>query len=411
MWSSDDDLRNEMVYMAMRRNRFEDIIRNLHFEPKLRAPNGNDDKLWKLRPMTDHLKANMLGHFHPVQNLSYDESMISYYGRHPCKQFLKGKPIRFGYKVWSLCTPEGYLLNFEIYQGKNPRAKTQYEERFGKCTAPLINMLDELPVEVKDLPYSLFFDNLFTGFPLLAYLKLRGYNGTGTIRENRIPTSCPLPRKIILAKKARGHFESTKMTGTDIRLTKFVDSAVVCMASSCFGIEPKTTASRFSKETGKIVNFKRPYVVSEYNQNMAGVDRLDQNVAKYRIAYRGRKWWMSIFTWLIDVCVQNAWLLQRKHQPDLGQFEFRREIAIYYCKHFGKFPVGRGHSATEKCRTDKNTLVTMLRFDDKGHYVIPLDKKRRCAGDTCKSIVRTACQKCDVGLCLPCFKPYHTKQE
>jgi len=28
-------------------------------------------------------------------------------GRHSSKQFIRGKPIRFGYKVWALCTDTG----------------------------------------------------------------------------------------------------------------------------------------------------------------------------------------------------------------------------------------------------------------------------------------------------------------
>lgn len=174
---------------------------------------------------------------------------------------------------------------------------------------------------------------------------------------------------------------------------------------------PVSNASRYSKEVHKKINVTRPCVVTEYNKYMAGVDRLDQNVSLYRIAYRGKKWWMSIFTWLIDVSIVNAWILQRKHHPNISQFEFRREIATYYCKHFGTIPKGPGHFASSKRRSDKNTMVTMLRYDTKSHYAMPLDKKKRCQGDFSKSIVRSACEKCDVGLCLPCFKHYHTKPE
>lgn len=198
-WSVDDDMRNEMVYLAMRRNRFQQISQFLHFEDSGKEVNDGD-KMWKLRPLTDHLKANMLKHFHPEQHLSFDESMISYFGRHGCKQFIKGKPLRFGYKVWSLCTPSGYLVNFEIYQGKNPRANSTYEERFGKCAAPLVSMIDDFSPEVQNLPFCFYFDNLFTSFHLLTYLKARGYNATGTIRENRIPKSCPIQHKKILKK-------------------------------------------------------------------------------------------------------------------------------------------------------------------------------------------------------------------
>nr|CAH7746854.1 unnamed protein product [Callosobruchus chinensis] len=32
-------------------------------------------------------------------NLSIDEEMVTYFGRHSCKMFMKGKPIRFGFKL------------------------------------------------------------------------------------------------------------------------------------------------------------------------------------------------------------------------------------------------------------------------------------------------------------------------
>ena len=68
----------------------------------------------------------------------------------------------------------------------------------------LINMIDDFDPDVQQLPFSFYFDNLFTGFPLLVYLISRGFSGTGTIRENGIPRSCPLPCKVDL-KKRRGH--------------------------------------------------------------------------------------------------------------------------------------------------------------------------------------------------------------
>lgn len=409
MWSNEDDLRNDMVYNAMRRNRFEEICRNLHFEPNMRPPDNNTDKLWKLRPILDHIKAKMLENFHAQQNLSFDESIIEYFGRHGLKQFIKGKPIRFGYKVWSLCTPTGYMLNFEVYQGKSGRANGKYEERFGKCAAPLIFMMDDFTEDMRSLPFSFYFDNLFTSFPLLAYIKLRGYNGTGTMRENRIPSSCPLPEKKKM-KKSRGHMQSIQMKGTDIRVVKWIDNSPVCIGSTCFGMQPVSNASRYSKEAQKRINVPRPCAITEYNKYMCGVDRFDQSVATYRIGYRGKKWWSTIFTWLIDACVVNAWNLQRKYRPEVSQLEFRREIATYYCKHYGVIPKGYGGFPTEKKRPDKDTLSTTLRFDRTDHLVIPIDSRRRCAGDFCKSSVRTACQKCDVGLCIPCFKIYHHRE-
>lgn len=71
--------------------------------------------------------------------------MVKYFGRHCCKQFICGKPIRFGYKIWCLNTKDGYLVNFEIYQGKSLKANSIYEELFGKAACPLLVLLDEIP--------------------------------------------------------------------------------------------------------------------------------------------------------------------------------------------------------------------------------------------------------------------------
>jgi hypothetical protein len=80
----------------------------------------------------------------------------------------------FGFKVWSLNTVDGYLINFEVYQGLNPRRNVTYQETFGKAAAPLVQMNEGMPSEKQSLPYHFYFDNLFTGIKLLSFLKERG---------------------------------------------------------------------------------------------------------------------------------------------------------------------------------------------------------------------------------------------
>ena len=52
------------------------------------------------------------------KNLSIDKSMVPYRGLHSAKQYIKGKPVKFGYKLWMLCSSDGYPYNFEIYCGQ-----------------------------------------------------------------------------------------------------------------------------------------------------------------------------------------------------------------------------------------------------------------------------------------------------
>ncbi|KAK9732205.1 Transposase IS4 [Popillia japonica] len=117
------------------------------------------DRAWKIRPLMEMLKKKCTENFIPEEHLAYDESMVKYFGRHGCKQFIRGKPIRFGYKIWSLNTKDGYLVNFELYQGKGPKANTDYDKLFGKCASPLLVLLDEMPDAKK---YSVSFLNIFS---------------------------------------------------------------------------------------------------------------------------------------------------------------------------------------------------------------------------------------------------------
>lgn len=220
----------------------------------------------------------------------------------------------------------------------------------------------------------------------------------------RIPKDCPLEHKACMKKQARGSFKSIKMQETGIRLTKWVDNSVVCAASTCFGVQPISSAARYSKEAGKRINLTRPCVITEYNKYMCGVDRLDQNVNNHRIAYRGKKWWSSIFTWLIDVAVNNGWQLQRGSKK-LPQFEFKREIAIYYSKHYGQLPIQSGPKRPRR----EDDLMKNIRFDRTDHFVGLCEKRRRCVADYCGSVGRTQCIKCNVGLCVKCFATYHTE--
>lgn len=145
-----------LCYKCHEKNyRFQQIIRSLH------CVDNNilvlDDKLWKLRSILDKIKEKCLEHFEPEQNLSYDESMVEYFGRYECKQHIRGKPIRFGFMVWCLNTVSGYLVGFDVYQGKSLNTPSVCEELFGKSSAPLVTLLNWLP---EDKSISIKVDSL-----------------------------------------------------------------------------------------------------------------------------------------------------------------------------------------------------------------------------------------------------------
>ena len=67
------------------------------------------------------------------------------------------------------------------------------------------------------------------------------------------------------------------------------------MASTYTGVNPIKKAQRYSKTEKQHVEITQPNVVAEYNYGMAGIDRIDQNIAAYMITQRSKKWWWQVF--------------------------------------------------------------------------------------------------------------------
>ena len=132
-WATEKNFRNNAIYNAMRRDRFDDIMKYLHFHPNHNL--YKDDKYCKLRPLVAHLQQKFISHFVPSSYISHDEVMVEYFGKHSCKQAIRNKSIRFGYKVWCQNTPLGYLITFDLYQDKTYKGNEEMETRFGKCAS------------------------------------------------------------------------------------------------------------------------------------------------------------------------------------------------------------------------------------------------------------------------------------
>jgi len=73
--------------------------------------------------MMDHLQDVFEKAYIPEKTSFLSESTVACYGRHGCKQFIRGKPIRFGFKKFCLRTPLGHLIAFDTYQDKTHRRK------------------------------------------------------------------------------------------------------------------------------------------------------------------------------------------------------------------------------------------------------------------------------------------------
>ena len=93
-------------------------------------------------------------------NLSVDESMLPYYDRHSTKQFIRGKPVRFGFRMWCLCGQDGFLYHAQPYSGNYTHLR---ESGLGHGPDVVLGLLEQANARGGQ---TVGFDNLFTSLDL-----------------------------------------------------------------------------------------------------------------------------------------------------------------------------------------------------------------------------------------------------
>ena len=101
------------------------IKQYLHVQDNNSRKPGNADRGFKIRPLIDMLNKSFQKFGIYQENLAVDEMMVRYYGHHGLKHYMRGKPVRFGYKLWALCGADGFCHKFDLYCGKDTRTELQ----------------------------------------------------------------------------------------------------------------------------------------------------------------------------------------------------------------------------------------------------------------------------------------------
>ena len=227
---------------AMTRNRFEDILRILHFNDNSLADNN---KLHKLQPVLDHFNKKFQDSAKAETCQAVDEMMIAFKGRHALKVYMPNKPTKWGYKLWCRAGVSGYVYAFEVsgglLRGIPKDYQIEYDPKESECV--VLRLCESL----QSNKHKIFFDNLFATPELLVHLGKRQVYATATLRANRI-RNCPLASDKELKKKGRGSFDFRTDKDGGVMICKWWDSKGVLCGSNYVGIEPQDTCSRFDRK-------------------------------------------------------------------------------------------------------------------------------------------------------------------
>ena len=104
----------------------------------------------------------------------------------------------------------------------------------------------------------------------------------------------------------------------DRRIIYFLSTIHVAATPS-----PTTVQRTIADGTWEDVNC--PPCLPDYQTYMRGVDRGDQLIGYYNIGRRSKKWWKRVFSYLVEVCVLNAYVFYKhahEHSTRNEKFDY-----------------------------------------------------------------------------------------
>ena len=257
-WPTYKCIRNEKIQHVMIRTRFQSIIQNPHF-----SNNGNDDKTdksYKICPVIERLNKVFAESLSNSPFQSVDEHMCKFKGRLSMKQYIKNKPIKWGFKYWCKCDSEtGYVYQLELYEGQREKR----ELNLGSSVA-----LDLCQV-LKDTYCHRFFDNFFNSPTLIQTLHDNGLRGLGTASSDRINMSQMKKDNEMKQRDYQCKFYNHIATW-------FGNKSVMLLGTHLEEIPSISTVQKRLKGSSCKIPVSCPNDIKLYNSKLGRVDLMDQ---------------------------------------------------------------------------------------------------------------------------------------
>ena len=111
-WEIREDCHNLVVSAMMKKTEFLQCKQYLHLADN-NALNSSD-KFAKVRPLFNAINKECVLNYRHIQHLSVDESTVPYSEKHEAKQYIHGKNIKFGFKLWVMATLLGSCIQFHL---------------------------------------------------------------------------------------------------------------------------------------------------------------------------------------------------------------------------------------------------------------------------------------------------------
>ena len=315
-----------------------------------------------MRFLLDHFNKAFTSAMSNSDKQSIDEHMVKFKGRSAMKQYMKQKPIQWGFKFWFRSDSKtGYLYQLDLYLGK----KSSVDYQIGE------NVVIELSSTLENTNCFLYFDNFFNSPTLMEHLLDKGVYGIGTVRKNRKN----MPEMPADKGMVRGDYEF--QYSKNLVCVKWFDNrGVLLLGSNVEGMDEVTTVYRRLKGSATKPLIDCPNIVKLYNHGMGGVDLIDQRTSTYHLDRKSKiRFYLRIFFDLLDVSVVNSYLIfNSMFGVTMSLLDYKISVAKSligsFCSRARSFP---------SQRTTKRKISQVMPSDFPQHLPEFQVSRRRCA--------------------------------
>ena len=298
------------------------------------------------------------------------------------KQYIKDKPHRWGYKIWSLVS-DGYLQQFSIYLGKKGRERAETPSEAANSLVTPYYWMNHLVV----------MNNLFCSPSLCQTLLENSTFVLGTVLPNRRGFPSSLIEESSNLSRGQWLFRQKEKMVTYL----FVDRKPVYFLSTYYYPNQLDTLKRHGKK-GEKLEYEVPKAITVYNSSRCGVDTLDQLQSYYSTGRKNRRWWPRLAWWIIDMCIINAKrLYEIKNKEISSTMDFHEKLMKELAGDIEQ------HKIIQHARS-----CTTLFPTSPSHLLVHSDRRRECS--VCshhrspRKETHYMCKICDAYVCItPCY--------
>ncbi|XP_052010391.1 piggyBac transposable element-derived protein 4-like [Xyrauchen texanus] len=392
---------------VMTGKKFLTICRSLHLSSfvddaanEQRRGTAAFDRLSKIKPLYREIRDACKRNYHPGQEIAIDERMVASKARIGIKQYMKNKPVRWGYKLFVLAdSRNGYTWDFFVYEGRlqrNSGKGLSYE-----------SVMELINTRELGTGYKLFVDNFYTSPTLFRDLLQKRIWACGTIRSNVIG----FPKTKVNSLESKSPRGSIRWIRNDSLLfVQWRDTRDVFMCSTLHTAHAEDTVKRRVKDADQHWTLKDipvPPAVKEYNQSMGGVDLSDALIGYYKVLHKTQMWYKTFFYHFMDIAIVNAFLLYKdivkgKGQVPMHQKAFRETLAEELAE-FGSHSTAIPKYPSPLCRSSS--------AHHRPVYINGNSTNGRLRCRQCQAKTPVKCSSCDVPLCFvpkrDCYNDWH----